>query len=221
MSELQKGIEYMQEHKFEEAAQAFNNYIEENPEDPVGYINFANLLVHLNEYDSAERFYRKSLDLEETPAAHYGLGNLYFEQDQFAEATKQFQEAMKQGLDDQDLYFMLGMSLLNQEMPKLALPYMQRASEISPKDVDIQFQYGLTLAYANMIDQALEQMNKVLSLDDHHSDAYYNKGVCYLYQEKPNDALVQFEQALAIQPDHLLAGNGKKQVEQLLRDQDS
>lgn len=83
------------------------------------------------------------------------MGNVYFEQEQYSEATQEFQDAIKQGLDEADVYLMLGMSLMNQEQPKLALPYLQRASELEQEDVDIQFQYGLSLAYANLIEEAL------------------------------------------------------------------
>lgn len=51
----------MKERKFEEAAKLFNEVIEQNPKDAVGYINFANLLMQVNENDRALRFWKKRL----------------------------------------------------------------------------------------------------------------------------------------------------------------
>ncbi|HEY9570419.1 MAG TPA: tetratricopeptide repeat protein, partial [Metalysinibacillus sp.] len=53
------GIEAFQEKRYDEAAQAFNDAIEANPEEAVGYINFGNLLAVLNDTERAERFFQK------------------------------------------------------------------------------------------------------------------------------------------------------------------
>lgn len=62
MDKNTQGIAYMQEQKYEEAAKLFNDVIEENPIDPLGYINFGNLLLHLKEYERAKRFLIKHLN---------------------------------------------------------------------------------------------------------------------------------------------------------------
>lgn len=59
MDYIQQGLQYMKEQNMEEAAKLFNRHIEEHPEDPVGYINFGNLLTHIKEYDRAKRFLKK------------------------------------------------------------------------------------------------------------------------------------------------------------------
>ncbi|MCX8047792.1 MAG: tetratricopeptide repeat protein, partial [Anoxybacillus gonensis] len=56
-----------------------------------------------------------------------------------------------------------------------------------------------------------------VQLNNRHADAYYNLGVAYAYKDDPQTAHAMFEQALAIQPDHLLAGHGKKLMERALQ----
>ena len=91
MEKNREAIRMMQEKKYEEAAKLFNEIIEENPNDPLGYINFGNLLVELQENERAERFFLKAIELDENAAtAYYGLGNLYFEQNQFEQLQKIF-----------------------------------------------------------------------------------------------------------------------------------
>lgn len=60
----QLGIEAMQEGDYEKAAEAFTKAIEENKEDAIPYINFANLLSSVNELERALAFYDKALELD-------------------------------------------------------------------------------------------------------------------------------------------------------------
>lgn len=113
---------------------------------------------------------------------------------------------------------MLGLSFMNQEQFKLSLPYLLRASELNHEDDDILFQYGLALAQSNILNDAKQVFLDVLKLNPNHSDAYYNLGVIELFNENMEDALNCFNKALGIQPDHLLAANGKKNVESLLKE---
>ena len=77
----------MQEGKYEEAVKIFSEAIEENPNEPVAYINFGNVLTAVGETAKAENFYKKALELDkEAGAAYYSLGNLYFELDKLIEA---------------------------------------------------------------------------------------------------------------------------------------
>lgn len=61
MDKTSQAIQYMQKQKFEEAAKLFNETIEDNPKDPIGYVNFGNLLMHMEDNDHAQQFFRKQL----------------------------------------------------------------------------------------------------------------------------------------------------------------
>ncbi|HEU0228409.1 MAG TPA: tetratricopeptide repeat protein, partial [Arachidicoccus soli] len=65
LNKQKQAIEFMREKKFEEAAKLFIEIIDENPEDPIGYINFGNVLELMHQHDKAERFYLKAIELDE------------------------------------------------------------------------------------------------------------------------------------------------------------
>lgn len=210
----------MRQQKFEEAAEIFDAYIEENPKEPVGYVNFGNLLMHTKEYDQAVVFYEKAIELDEkTGTAHYGIGNVLFEQEKYPEAQIHYQNALKHKLDLSDVHFMLGLSLQYQELHKLALPYLLRAVELDA-DEEKQFQYGLALANEQLLEEAKEMFEKVLERNKRHSDAHYNLGVIALYNQEMENSMYHFDEALAYQPDHLLAANGKKQLQSFLDEEE-
>lgn len=113
---------------------------------------------------------------------------------------------------------MLGITLQSQEQPRLALPYLLRATELNPDDEEVLFQYGLSLAQSDSLADAEAIFKRVLEINQAHSDAHYNLGVISLFNEKVQDALKHFDEALRIQPDHLLALNGKQNVEQFINE---
>jgi len=212
----QKAIELMQQRKFEEAAQLFNDHIEAHPKDPVGYVNFGNLLMHTGDYDRAVVFYERAIELDvKTGTAYYGIGNVLFEQEKYKEAQFYYQNALKHGLDVSDVHFMLGLSLQNQDEHTLALPYLLRAVELEP-DEEKEFQYGLALAHEELLDEAQKVFDQVLERNKEHSDAHYNLGVIALYHQDTEKSMYHFEEALKYQPDHVLAANGKKQLQSFI-----
>ncbi|MDN8771543.1 tetratricopeptide repeat protein, partial [Staphylococcus aureus] len=76
----------------------------------------------------------------------YSLGNLYYELERYQEAADSFQNATKQGMENGDLFFMLGMSFVQMEELTLAMPYLLRSVELNPEDGEALFQYGIVLA---------------------------------------------------------------------------
>lgn len=216
VDKLEQAIELMKQQEYEHAAELLNKIIEDHPHDPLGYINFGNLLLHMNDLDRAASFFYKAIELDDqVPTAFYGLGNLFYEKKDYPKAQQYFQQAIDLRLEVGDVFYMLGMSMIHQEFKTLAIPYLQRAAEIDPDD-DKVFQYGLTLAELNYLSEAEKVFKRVLKINQQHSDAYYNLGVLALFNENAIQALEHFNEALHHQPDHLLAANGKSKVEELL-----
>ncbi|QQZ10766.1 tetratricopeptide repeat protein [Heyndrickxia vini] len=217
MDKNKKGIECLQEGKFEEAIKFFSEAIEENPSDPVAYINFGNVLIAVNEMERAVKFFEKAIDLDDqASAAYYCLGNLYYEQEQYEQAVTYFEKAKNTGLNNNDIYFMIGMCFVQLGNPKLAMPYLQRSVELNAEDVEARFQYALVLAQSEVYEEAIQQFISVVNQDPQHADAYYNLGVAYLgYYEDSEKAAEFFNQALEIQPDHVLSGYGIKMIEKM------
>lgn len=202
MNELDLGILAIQNKDYEQAVVHFNNAIEEEPNNPLGYINFGNLLARMNEIERAERFFQKALTLDEQSAtAYYGLANLYYEQERFEEAAKLYEKAIKFNIQGADAYFMLGKCFERLSNPKLALPYLQRAAELEPEDIQIRLSYGIGLAALEMFKEAEPEFVYVIHEDLNNADAHYNLGVLYAVStDRTEDALYHLKQAYTLQP---------------------
>lgn len=202
MNELDLGIVAIQNKDYEQAVVHFNNAIEEEPNNPLGYINFGNLLARMNETERAERFFQKAITLDPTAAtAFYGLANLYYEQERYEEAAKLYEKSIKFEIQGADAYFMLGKCFERLENPKLALPYLQRAAELDPTDVQIRLSYGIGLAALEMFKEAEPEFMYVILEDLNNADAHYNLGVLYAVStDRIDDALYHLKQAFTLQP---------------------
>ena len=197
------GIQAFQNKQYEDAAQAFTQAIETNPEDAVGYINFGNLLAAMNDGERAERFFQKAITVDEKAAtAYYGLANLYYNVERFTEAGTLYQKSIEHGIEGADAFFMLAKSLERQEQHKLALPYMQRAAEIAPQDLEIRLAYGILLCTLEMFDYAKKELDFVIEEDWNNADAHYNLGVLYAVSTTDTEkALYHLKQAFTLQPE--------------------
>ncbi|MFC7684577.1 tetratricopeptide repeat protein [Ureibacillus sp. GCM10028918] len=174
------GIRAFQEKRYEDAAKAFTEAIENNPNDAIGYVNFGNLLASMNDNERAERFFQKAITIDETTAtAYYGLANLYYNAERYIEAAKLYQKAIEHGIQGADAYYMLAKSFERDEKVKLALPYMQRAAELAPDDLQIRLSFGILLCTLEMFDVAKGELEFVLENDPKNADAHYNLGVLY------------------------------------------
>ncbi|MDM5334620.1 tetratricopeptide repeat protein [Ureibacillus composti] len=197
------GIKAFQEKRYEDAAKAFTEAIENNPDEAIGYINFGNLLAVMNDEERAERFFQKAITIDETAAtAYYGLANLYYNAERFIEAAKLYQKSIDHGIEGADAYYMLAKSFEREEKVKLALPYMQRAAELAPDDLQIRLSYGILLCSLEMFDLAKVELEYVLEKDEKNADAHYNLGVLYAVSTEQSDqALHHLKEAYTLQPE--------------------
>ena len=196
------GIIAFQEKRYEDAAKAFTEAIENQPDDALGYVNFGNLLASLNDVERAERFYQKAITVDEKAAtAYYGLANLYYNVERFIEAAKLYQKSIEYGIQGADAYYMLGKSFEKEEQFKLALPYMQRAAELAPNDTQIRLSYGILLCTLEMFDVAKGELEFVLENDAQNADAHYNLGVLYAVStDNTEKAMKHLKEAYTIEP---------------------
>src|SRR5690625_2238901 len=96
MDNNQLAIKYIQEQNFEKATELLNEAIANNPTDPLGYVNFGNLLLHMSDKVRAERFFKKAIELnDKTATAYYGLGNIYYEKESYDKAQRNYQQDRK------------------------------------------------------------------------------------------------------------------------------
>lgn len=218
MNNLERASAHIKEKKYDKALQLFIEWIEEHPNDPIGYVNAGNLCAELKQMKEAETFLLKAIELDEkTATAFVSLGNIYYEQALYDEAGKMFHHALHLGYEDSDLYYLYGMTYVKTERPLLALPFLQRAVELGD-NLDYTFQYGLVLAQLHYLDEAEKVFQDVLQNDETYADASYNLAIIYVHREQFAEANTLLKQTLQHAPNHRLAKKAQTQLEILERE---
>lgn len=161
----------------------------------------------MGDVERAARFYDRAIEIDSNvPTVYYSYGNLYYQAQEYTKAAQKFQMALEKGLDEADVYFMLGISLLNQGEAKLAMPYLLTATEKNPDDIEAWFQYALVLAQLSLFDEAINAFNQVLAMDDTHADALYYLGTARLMHGEDSTIIKPlFEKVVTLQPEHEMA----------------
>ena len=77
------------------------------------------------------------------------------------------------------------------------------------------------MAKLGQIDLAKEHFIKVIAEVENHADSYYNLGVIETFKEEYKKAREYFQKALQYHPNHVLAANGLKQLEQIEKDNEA
>lgn len=204
-----KVLRLIGEKKYDEAVRELDQAIETDPDNPRGYIDFGNLLIAMGESQRAPAFFNKALELmPDIAEASFGLGNACFEQGQYEDAAKHFEQAQMKGLSDNNLYYMIGRTAQQLHRNAQALAAFQRAVELDDADTVSRFQYALALAHFGQLDAAEQELYRVIDQEAHHADAYYNLGVIAMYRGQMAEARSFFEKALAFNPQHRLAAHG-------------
>ncbi len=212
MMKQEDAIQLIKDKQYEKAAQILIELIDEQPEDPMGYINFGNLLEITNQIEEAERFFLKAIEVDEKSAtAFVSLGNLYYNQKLYEQSEKMLQHAIRLGVNDGETFYLIGMIYVKQKQFMLSIPYLQRAAELT-NDVEKLFQYGLALAQANYLKEAKDIFIQVIAKQNSHADALYNLGIIHVHEENWKKALHYLDKTLDAQPDHTMAERAKNNV---------
>src|SRR5690625_6148939 len=59
---------FRSEKEYDKAIEILNDMIEQHPKEPIGYINFGNLLLQMKEYDRAQNFFKRAIKYDKEAA---------------------------------------------------------------------------------------------------------------------------------------------------------
>lgn len=109
-------------------------------------------------YTEAEKDYKNSLDKKYNDKAQFNLGDVYYQQKNFEEATRSFQSVADRNVPkdiEADSYYNLGNSMMEQQKYAEAFNAYKNCLKINPKDEDAR--YNLEYARQKMIMQQQQQ----------------------------------------------------------------
>ena len=93
---IQAGKKHMEAGRYEEALEAFEQELEQNPDSATAHLMLGNLCFRQEQFDDALEHYQSAMDINSNIAAPLVLsGNVYFQTDDLDRALADYEEALE------------------------------------------------------------------------------------------------------------------------------
>ncbi|HLH00952.1 MAG TPA: protein kinase [Bryobacteraceae bacterium] len=148
----------------DEALASFRQAIELNPGYYRNYQALGTFYFDQSEFSSAVPQFQKAVELApEEPTAHFALANAYETVGRFADAERELRTSLQLGESANSL-IMLGVVLIDEEMPREAAQYISRALQRFPEQYLWWIDLGMAYELAELPDKAMQSFRSGLAL---------------------------------------------------------
>jgi len=177
---FEKGKEYLENEKFNEALEAFEKAIEYNPEDANVWYNKGVTLDKLGRYEEELEAFEKAIEYNPNDAdTWYNKGLTLVNLGRYEEALEAFEKAIEYNPKDANTWLFKGFTLGSLGHYEEALEVFNKAIEYNPNDADAWYNKGVTLYKLGRYEEAITSFEQVLRYDHEYLIAYYLQGLSY------------------------------------------
>lgn len=185
-----------QSQQYAEAAQAYQQALQLNPNLPELWFNQAIVLTHLQQYPAAEQAYRKAIALQ--PGffeAHGNLGTLLQKQGLLDQAIESYRTGLSIQPQDARGHFNMGTALRDKGRLADAVRSYEQAIALFPNYTDAYNNLGETWRDLGEMDKAVQHYQQALQRNPQHAAANYNMGEFLYLAKRFEEAIPHFERS--------------------------
>ena len=144
------------------------------------------------------------------------LGDANFKKDNFDEAVKNYQDALKLNPSDEVTLLKIGNIYYNAKQDnKNAINFYKKAIVVNPNYTDGWFNLGLVYANENNNGKAKECFHRVITLNPNYGYAYYALGLAYEQDGNEKEALNNYKIFLTHNKDEAVAKTVQEKIKNL------
>ena len=160
-----EGNQFLNEGKFAEAAQRFEQAVAISGDQEDLRYNLAIALARLGKKEEAKKQYEEALRIfPEYAEAHNNLGNLLMSESKLDEAIERFREAIKYASDNASFHNNLGIALIRQSKFADALLEFEQAVKLAPSYVEGRLNLANAYLSLGRVDESIIHANEALRL---------------------------------------------------------
>ena len=188
--------------KFQDALEAIEELIVENPNDALLFNIRGACYAGLNQIKIAKENYEKAILLNPRYAkAHYNLAGAYHELLDFDASIQSYQDALTIEADHAEAHNNLGNVF--KEVGKLdeAIKSYKKAISLKPDYVEAYYSLGSTFYDSEKLEEAVVCFSKIVELKPRFSLIHNNLGNILRELGRFNEAILSYENAISIDPD--------------------
>ena len=198
----QLGIFYLQQAEYAQAAAMFQQAIQLAPESYIDLSDLGAAYVYLGNYPEAIKALEASIKLHPTGGAYANVGTAYYQARRFADAARDYQQALTYDSGDPDLwgdladaYQRSGQNAKAHDAFEKQLALVNQQLQVNPRDADRES--DLAGIYAELGDKpnAVAHLARSLELGRGDKDLIFNAAVVYNDLGETGDALEWLQKA--------------------------
>jgi tetratricopeptide (TPR) repeat protein len=177
-------------------------------------MNLGNLYNAQGETETAERYYRTALEIDDLFfPAKMNLAILLSQQGKNDEAETLLREVLDGYPDQHDASYSLALLLVGLNRSDEALTYLAQASKGMPQRSRVQYNYGLLLAQLSRDDKAVVALRSALDLEPHSFDYLYALIDFHYKRGQFDEALVLADRMIQAHPQQRFGYDIKAAIE--------
>ena len=166
LEKLDKGNQYFDEGKYDEAIQEFQRILDQRPQFYQININIGNTYMKKEDYETALIYFQKVLDKDPSNAeALISSGNCYVELKNYQKAIEIFKQIDIEDISDPVVLFNIGTIFYNNGETKKAIEYYEHSILVQKDFADSYYQLGLAYLSTGNNQKALENFQAYLEID--------------------------------------------------------
>jgi len=185
----QQGAMLLRTGNTEAAREKFDKAIELDPMIMDSYKNYGDLYMSLQEYQNAKNSYKKAMLIEKSGLLYFLYGNACFMNDEVHEGFENYNLAISNGYDSDEMMFFMGMAYEHMNDDNMAMRYFNKACIKNPSRPDYIVKKIGAFVRLEMYDKANEATEELLEKAPEMFDGYHIKTQLLLYEEKYDEAI--------------------------------
>ncbi|WP_019503036.1 tetratricopeptide repeat protein [Pseudanabaena sp. PCC 6802] len=201
-AKLQTAIAHQQAGRLDEAAQIYQQILQQHPDDFNALYLAGVVALRQNHLTEAVSYLQRTIALKSDHAeAHRKLGDIFKQQRQPEEAIAAYRQAIACKPDYCEAHYFIGIVFWNQDNFEQAAFHYRRATEIKPDYAAAHGNLGAALFKLGKTDEAIACYHRALQLDPHDLLALCNLATALADLGKLDEAIEHCQTAIQIQPD--------------------
>jgi tetratricopeptide (TPR) repeat protein len=158
------GGTYFELNSFQEAAEAFNKAIEQDPQDADNYLWLAKTYSGLKKTDDALAAAKRGLELRQDDVSYSILGDVHSARKELSEAAEAYRKAAENNPKRAEVQMALGRTYYAAEDYTRAVEAFTRAGELAPTDPAVPNWLHIVFRQTGRYDEAIRALDKAIDM---------------------------------------------------------
>lgn len=207
MSEkIEKAMSLFREKKYQEAIDAFSSVLETVPDNAEVYNNMGVAYSCLGNFEQAENYYVKAIDLNpEMAQAYINLSDLYYKAGDLASALGTLQRGSYELRDNLAIAHLLARVYIEDQRWDDAIDELDRVLEGEPENYDAYYDLGHVYFELGDYEAAISNFETVIEYQENNELLYYALAQAYEANNEIDKAISNYLKAIAVNDKFTLA----------------